>query len=351
MVSKDILLIVGARPNFIKAYPVYKELKNKFKVKVIHTGQHYNKELSKDITSEIGLKINYNLHCNTSNRCEIIDSLYEFIKDYNQIAQVSLIIVFGDINSAFAGAWVAKKLGIKLAHVESGLRSGDFHMEEEMNRYYIDSVSDLLFVTEKTAVANLNKEFNNKNLIFVGNTMIDTLREQLSHIKKHKEKHYGLVTFHRKENLIYKEKIKIVKLLNQLEKNNIKLKIFAHPNFIKEFQRFDIKTPIHKAIPYIEFLQEIINASFILTDSGGLQEEGAFLSIPCITYRKSTERPITVYVKKNIVTQNHKDIIDLVKQYIKFKPGKINPSLSDRLWGDGKASLRIANNIIKYLRN
>jgi UDP-N-acetylglucosamine 2-epimerase (non-hydrolysing) len=269
-----------------------------------------------------------------------------------------LIIVVGDVNSTIACSLTASKLHIKVAHVEAGLRSFDREMPEEINRLLTDQISDLLFVTEKSGINNLNNEgISDKKVFFVGNVMIDSLHNYLGKAKqskileeyKLKPKNYVLVTMHRPSNVDSIEQLKeLVHLLNTLSEK--RMLIFPiHPRTKKNLENFSLLESLNKnvilsdPIGYLDFLNLLRQAELVITDSGGIQEETTYLGIQCITTRTSTERPITVEIGTNhLVGDSYKEAEDLAQKIFtgQLKKGKI-----PELW-DGYSAERIVK-IIK----
>ncbi len=353
---KRIILVVGTRPNFMKISPIVDALKLKIKKQInpiiVHTGQHYDKEMSENILSDLNFPDpDYFLGVGSgSHAVQTANILIEFEKICLKIVP-SLVVVAGDVNSTLACAIVASKLKIKIAHVESGLRSFDRGMPEEINRILTDHVSDFLFTSEKSGNVNLKQEgIDSSKIHFVGNCMIDSL---LKHIPIAKEmvpwKKYGyfggdyiIVTLHRPSNVDdYKNLKKIASIINYINEK-VSVLFPMHPRTKSNFDRFNIK--LSKTIniiapqPYIEFLGLVSNAKLVLTDSGGIQEETTMLNIPCVTLRDNTERPITVDIGTNIIagTKKH-DVLQIIDKVIDGdeKNGDI-----PELW-DGKAAERI----------
>ena len=359
-----IYLVVGARPNFIKIAPLIREIKRQeIDYKLIHTGQHYDYKMSKIFFDELGIP-EPDIHLNVGSASHAIQTakiMIEFEKVLEK-QKPSLVIVVGDVNSTIACALVAKKLFINIAHIEAGLRSFDMKMPEEINRILTDRISDLLFTTEESGKINLEREgIPAENIFFVGNIMIDTLMANLEKAKNLnlldkyglKSKKYALLTLHRPSNVDIQENLEeIIKIIDYLKK---KIKIFfpAHPRTIKNLKKYgilnELDSPniiISEPVGYLEFINLIFNAKFILTDSGGIQEEASVLGIPILTLRENTERPITVNKGTNEIIGRD---LELAKKYInqilldKFKNGKEIDK-----W-DGKTANRIVSVIIKKL--
>jgi len=353
-----ILNVVGARPNFIKISPLIEKMERDSKIEpiLVHTGQHYDYEMSKIFFRDLSIpEPDYNLEVGLDNSVLQIAKIMEGLDKIFREEKPDLVVVVGDVNSTLAGALVANKLHIPLAHIEAGLRSFDFNMPEEINRVLTDRISDLLFATEPSAVKNLKKEGIEKKKIFlVGNVMIDTL---LKYKKKAMEspfvkklglepKSYGVLTLHRPENVDKNDTFRGI--LEALEKIQKKIKIIwpVHPRAQKQLKEFGFldwvegmnNLKLVLPVGYLEMLSLISQSKFVLTDSGGLQEETTALKIPCLTLRKNTERPITVQIGTNEVVGFKK--AKIVKQSFKILGGKAKRGKTPPLW-DGKASKRI----------
>ena len=339
-------VIGGARPNFVKIAPLLKLLDSSkfFKVIFINTGQHYDKNLSDNIMRDLSLrKPDLNIGVGSGSHIYQISTI---MKKYEKIiltTKPNLVIVFGDVNSTVAAALTAKKMGIKVAHIEAGLRCYDDDLTEEINRRITDSLSDYLFTPSKKESDNLKKENIQGKIYLVGNIMIDSL--EFFFKKKRSSKtlsnHFdGLMTFHRPENV--DNKIKLGKLIKEIKKWTKKYKIIfpVHPRTLSSLRKFKFEKDILNntnliqtgPLSYNDFLIHMKNSKFIITDSGGIQEESTYLGVPCFTVRKNTERPITISKGTNKLVKLE-DINSLLK---KVKKKKIKISL----W-DGRTSLRI----------
>ncbi|MCP3924019.1 MAG: UDP-N-acetylglucosamine 2-epimerase (non-hydrolyzing) [Desulfobacterales bacterium] len=358
-----IFLIAGARPNFMKIAPIARELeKNKdIKYRIIHTGQHYDQNMSYVFFEELGIKNpDYHLKdCSGTTTQQTARIMIEF-EAICKSERPDLVIVVGDVNSTLACSIVAKKLNLKLAHVEAGLRSFDLTMPEEINRMVTDSISDIFFVTEEEGLVNLRKEGKSKKDIhFVGNVMIDSLYYQLSKINKKtsdvlkfdeykiKNPEYGVITLHRASNV--DDKQTLVKIYESLQKISEKLPLIfsIHPRTRKNMEKYGINTPekikIVEPLSYMEFLNLWKDAKVVLTDSGGLQEETTALGVPCLTIRNNTERPITISKGTNqLVGTSNRKIQDAFRKIMEndWKSGE-----KPELW-DGKAAERIVSIIL-----
>jgi UDP-N-acetylglucosamine 2-epimerase (non-hydrolysing) len=351
---KKIDLVFGARPNFIKAIPVFDALKKsgKFELRIINTGQHYDKNMADIFFQQLQIKQpDFNLMVGSGTHAEqtakiMVETEKLFIKD-----KPEMLIVFGDVNSTIAAALSASKLHIPIAHVEAGLRSFDRNMPEEINRVLTDQISDLLFITSPEAKDNLINEGKKiDQIFFVGNTMIDSLvrfeklfdeKELLKKLKIN-NKDYVLFTIHRPSNVDDPEKFfELLYSLNQISER-IPIVWPVHPrtkNIIKE-NNFRLSKNIFTIDPvgYFEFMGLQKKAQFIMTDSGGVQEESTFLGVPCFTLRDNTERPITIKQGTNIlVGTNFKKLSKIVFGNMNMR----NKDFKIPYYWDGNASMRI----------
>tara|TARA_A100001037_G_C15111443_1_gene619195 strand:- start:577 stop:1683 length:1107 start_codon:yes stop_codon:yes gene_type:complete len=354
-----IHLVVGARPNFIKANPVYNSLNqlNKFDLTLVNTGQHYDQNMSDVFIQELNMKKpDINLEVGSGLHGQQTGKILELYEKVLIREKPDMIIVFGDVNSTIACALAAAKLAIPISHVESGLRSFDWNMPEEINRVLTDKLSKLLFTTSPEAKDNLiNEGISEKNIHFVGNTMIDSLIEfqhkfNKSNIRKDLDiqDEYALITLHRPSNVDNKNNL--IELINSIKttskiipcifpihpRTKNKLKSAKLYNTLNKNKRIKLIDPIG----YIDFMCLQMNARVVLTDSGGIQEETTFFGIPCITVRNNTERPITISngTNKLIGTEYYK-IPDIVEASINVKHQEKFSIPS--LW-DGKSADRIS---------
>lgn len=355
-----VINVVGARPNFMKIAPIIEELENYPSIEpiLVHTGQHYSPEMSDLFFRDLGLpEPDIYLGVGSSSHAEqTAKIILEFEKVIVDI-KPNLVVVVGDVNSTLAAALVGAKLQIPIAHIEAGLRSFDRSMPEEINRVLTDAVSDYLFLTEPSAQKNLLNEGIAENKMFlVGNVMVDTL---LKHQNKAKEseilenlkllpKEYALLTLHRPSNVDTVDALNtIFTILENIQKDIIVV-YPIHPRAEKNIIEFGLEQKIKKLqnlklvkpLGYLDFLKLMMYAKFVLTDSGGIQEETTVLGIPCLTLRNNTERPITVAQGSNTVVGTDIELIDReVKKILKGngKKGKI-----PYLW-DGKAAERIVD--------
>lgn len=356
-----IHLIVGARPNFMKMAPLYKELslhQDRYKPSIIHTGQHYDEKMSRLFFDELNIPkpsayLNVGSGTQGKQTARIIERFEDLILSGDK---PDLVIVAGDVNSTIACALVAKKLYIPVAHLEAGLRSYDDRMPEEINRVLTDRISDILLTPSLDANKNLKKEgIDPEKIYFVGNIMIDSLVahkekadnsnifHQLNILPNEK---YALVTLHRPSNVDEYEGLKM--LLTSLEIIGRKIKIIfpIHPRTRKNIYELGLSSFLNTnsdilftdPLGYLDFLKLEMNAKFILTDSGGIQEESTYFGVPCLTLRENTERPITITEGTNhLVDLNVESIVNSAREIIEghIKQGKI-----PKYW-DGKTAKRI----------
>jgi UDP-N-acetylglucosamine 2-epimerase (non-hydrolysing) len=342
MENKKIAIIGGARPNFMKIAPLCHELKKQNKdFFVINTGQHFTPEMADDFFAEFKIKADYSFTPERDTAVTQLVSIMKGLEDVFMEEKPDLVIVVGDVNSTLAGALVANKMQIKLAHVEAGLRSNNKEMPEEHNRVLTDRISDFLFVTSEDGVVNLKKEGITDNVHFVGNIMMDTLEMFLPSIEETQEEFY-FCTLHRAENVDNKKVFEdILDALEDISKNQ-KIYLPLHPRTKKMAEMYGLLDRIEgifEILPLLNYKESIYyqkNAKLVLTDSGGIQEETSYLGVPCITLRRETERPVTVEYGTNVIGGVTKaGIIDAYKK-ISYK--KINTSIP--LW-DGKTAKRI----------
>ena len=362
---KKIISVVGARPNFMKIAPIHRAFKkysDSIQHLICHTGQHYDEKMSKVFFEDLGLpKPDFYLGVGSGSHAEQTANVMMKFEKVLIDEKPDMIIVVGDVNSTIACSLTAAKLHIKVVHVEAGLRSGDRRMPEEINRVLTDSISDYLFVTEKSGMENLKKEgVSDDKVFFTGNVMIDSLiyfkpkaAESNIHNQFGLEKgKYVLVTLHRPSNVDNKEQlIKLIKLLNTIAEQR-KVLFPIHPRTKNNLGNFGLLETINKdliltePIGYLDFLALTSNAELILTDSGGIQEESTYLGIQCITLRTSTERPITVEVGTNQLLGT--DLDKAEKTALDVLNGKLKTGTIPELW-DGKAAERITEILSKKL--
>jgi UDP-N-acetylglucosamine 2-epimerase (non-hydrolysing) len=356
-------IILGTRPEIIKMSPVIRECeKQQIGFFILHTGQHYSYEMDKIFFEELELpEAKYNLDIGSGLHAEQTGKIMIGIERILAEEKPNTILVQGDTNTVLAGALAATKLGIKVGHVEAGLRSFDRNMPEEINRVLTDHVSDYLFAPTEMAKQNLQKEGITENKIFVtGNTIVDAVYRN-SEIAKKKTKifenswlkkgEYFLITAHRQENIDVKERLQgIVKGLELLH-NEFSIPIIfpIHPRTHKKIKDFDLIlkgiTPIDP-VSFLDFLWLEGYAKLVLTDSGGVQEETCILRVPCVTLRDNTERPETIEVGSNVLTGvNPINIVRGVKLMLNKERNWRNP------FGDGNAGKKVIEILKKESHN
>lgn len=346
-----LCFVVGARPNFVKAAPVILECRRRaLRSKVIHTGQHYDVSMSdaffRDLSMpEPDLSLGVGSGSHAVQTAQVMTSLEPALLE----ERPSLLVVFGDVNSTLAAALTAAKLDIPVAHVESGLRSFDRGMPEEINRVVTDHVCDLLFVTEQSGVDNLSREGVVDHVHLVGNTMIDSLHALLPVARGRAQEvwaslglepeGFAVLTMHRPSNVDDADRLRA--LLDALGSLNIPVVFPAHPRTSKQLEG-DVPSGIKLIGPmgYTEFLGLMDSAAVIITDSGGIQEETTALGVPCVTVRANTERPVTIDLGTNTLAGT-----DPERVVACAREGMGSSRSTDSavpLW-DGRASQRIAD--------
>ena len=336
----------------------------------IHTGQHYSRNLSQVFIDELKLNnkeiIYLEKYSKTSYpKTSTTDSFLWIIKHLSRLfinENINKVIVFGDVNSTLAAGLAAKLNNIYLIHIEAGLRSYDMKMPEERNRVLVDKLSDQLFITEKLARQNLMKEGITNNIYHCGNTMMDTLNKYLPYIKCLEyylsfyvdRLEYILFTLHRQQNVDNKNTLeKIVKAVLNISKLLKHPVLFiAHPKTITNLNKFKIDIDdiiLIQPQGYINMVNLVYNSGILLTDSGGLQEESAYLGVPCVTIRKNTERPLTIEKGYNcIISPEQNNFYTIFENEVLNKYGKRKENLIELRdeMGNGKASDKIVQKIL-----
>lgn len=358
-----ITIVAGARPNFMKISPIIKAIeklqtvKNPISYRLIHTGQHYNANLSDTFFEELQIpKPHKNLNIKSGSQAEqTAGIMIAFEKELTK-NRPDFVLVVGDVTSTMACAIVTKKAEIALIHVEAGIRSRDKTMPEEINRMVTDSITDYFFTTSEKATQNLIVEGHSKdNIFFVGNVMIDTLLENISRIKKPvfwdefnlTSKEFYLLTLHRPSNV--DEGSSFENLLNTIvaEAGKVPIIFPVHPRTQQILEKTTNKfSNLHFVEPqgYLNFIYLLKNSKAILTDSGGITEEASILNVPCITFRDSTERPETCELGTNVLVANDPEKIS--ESFEKLKNGQWQQTQEIPLW-DGKASERIIERLLE----
>ncbi len=351
-----IAIVLGTRPEIIKMSPIIRECeKRKLNYFVIHSGQHYSKNMDKIFFEELDIPLpKYNLGVGLHSYRKQIGKMIKEIQEILIKEKADIALVQGDTNTVLAGALATNKTGIKLAHHEAGLRSHDLRLLEEINRIITDHISDYLFAPTQNALKNLHDEDLPRHRIFLsGNTIVDAIKQNLKIANKKVDilKDFGLekgkyilITAHRAENVDKFETLKgVLEGISLVQKSlDIPLIYPIHPRTKKRIEEFKLKVPenitLTDPVGFLEFLQLEANAKLILTDSGGIQEEACILKVPCVTLRETTERPETVELGINIVAgTNAENILKCAKEVIKKGKKWDNP------FGDGNAAEKIIN--------
>jgi UDP-N-acetylglucosamine 2-epimerase (non-hydrolysing) len=360
--DRPIILVVGARPNFMKIAPLYAELARRGVPQLLlHTGQHYDENMSKVFFDDLGMpKPDIYLGIGSGSHAEqtakVMVEFEKICKDSNP----RWVVVVGDVNSTVACSLVAAKLWIPCAHVEAGLRSFDRRMPEEINRLVTDSIADLLLTPSPDGDENLRNEgVVESRILRVGNIMIDSLFNNLEKASKStiltdlglEKGTYGVLTLHRPSNV--DDSAAFIRVIEALEIIGTHLPVVfpVHPRTVKNTERFGLTQRL-ESVPnmirtgpagYLDFIALMANARVVLTDSGGLQEETTALGIPCITLRENTERPITVTEGTNVIVGNDTEAIVTALVDILETGGKAG-RIPD-LW-DGHTAERIADALL-----
>lgn len=348
-INMKIISVVGARPQFIKCAPVSRTIRKHHEEILVHTGQHYDPEMSDIFFEELDIpKPDYNLGIGSGTQGEQTGKMIIEIEKVLLEEKPDIVLVYGDTNSTLAGALAASKLQIKVAHVEAGLRSFDRTMPEEINRVITDHISNILFCPTDTAVMNLKNEGITEGVYNVGDVMVDALKynqkiaEEKSTILQDlnlNSKEFLLATLHRASNTDNKKNLSsIVEAFSDVEATIV---FPIHPRTrkcLKEYNLWEKILKNTKVIPpvgYLDMLKLESNARKILTDSGGVQKEAYMLRVPCITLRDNTEWVETVEEGWNILAgADYEKIRKFIKEFEV-------PKKSKKMFGDGKASIKI----------
>ena len=367
-----IATILGTRPEIIKMAPIIDEIdKNNINQIIIHTGQHYDKEMSDNFFKDLEIPTpDYNIHVGSGTHGKQTGLMMKGIEEILIKEKPDIVLVQGDTNAVLAGALVCGKLHIAVGHVEAGLRSFDMTMPEEINRRVADICSSMYFIpTEQSAINLLSEGFSRKNLIITGNTVVDACFRHLEIAKKRGFEEESLkkldidninniltLTMHRAENVDVKERVtNIIDALKELTEMNVIFPI--HPrtkNMLEKFGLFEELNNLEhvhivKPIGYLDFLLLTSKSTLILTDSGGLQEEAITLNVPALTLRYNTERPETVTAGGNIlVGSDKKAIIKNANKILKDKKFADNMKNAINPYGQGDAAKKTVDAIKKY---
>lgn len=355
-------IIAGARPNFMKIAPIIHEIEKSkessaaLDYRLVHTGQHYDKKMSGDFFEQLNIpQPHVNLESGSGTQAEQTARIMERYEKLLMEKGCDLTLVVGDVTSTMACSIVAKKMGIRVAHVEAGIRSFDLSMPEEINRMVTDSITDYFFTTSEKANDNLRKAgISDDRIFFVGNTMIDTLMKNRSRFQKPtvwnelnlNEGKYIVMTMHRPANVDEEEKLKL--LINKIvdSSQGLPLVFPIHPRTAKVFKNLGISHPnlfLVDPLPYLEFNYLVERAMAVITDSGGITEETTVMGVPCLTLRDNTERPETCDVGTNELVGTNPEAIPPVMKVLlsgEWREGGI-----PKLW-DGKTSGRIIKELL-----
>ena len=362
-----ITIIAGARPNFMKIAPLIRAIEaaqnsgKSIEYRLVHTGQHYDRQLSISFFEELNIpEPDINLAVGSGSHAQQTAQIMVKFEEELQNHPCDYVLVVGDVNSTMACAIVAKKLHVKVIHVEAGLRSYDLLMPEEINRMVTDAITDLFFTTTELAGENLkNAGIESSRIYFVGNTMIDTLIANLDRLRRpevYQQKNlsssnYWVLTLHRPSNV--DETKKLLSLLNLISQNaGSRVVVFpVHPRTsktLKDLGELPDNLVLTSPLPYLEFMYLISNSMAVITDSGGIQEETTYLNIPCITLRENTERPETVEIGSNLLCGMNSDLLDSAFNTLNTGTWK-QGSVPDK-W-DGKAAERIVEVLLSRKGN
>ncbi len=358
-----VTIIAGARPNFMKIAPIIEAIKKAsaqgqdISYRLVHTGQHYDKKMSGDFFEQLGIpEPDTNLEAGGGTQAEQTAAIMVRFEKELESNRPDLVVVVGDVTSTMACAITAQKLCVPVAHVEAGIRSGDWSMPEEINRMVTDSISNYFFTTSEVANQNLlNAGISHDRIFFVGNTMIDTLLKQQPKFKAPQfwgelgleKKKYLVMTLHRPSNVDNAEQLS--RLLEVLEQGTEQLPVIfpVHPRTRNNMEKFGISTNHVKAVEplsYLEFNYLVQHAKGVITDSGGITEETTVMGVPCMTLRTSTERPETCTIGTNELLGTDSEALRNALQVLfagEWKEGGI-----PELW-DGKTADRIVQALLQ----
>jgi UDP-N-acetylglucosamine 2-epimerase (non-hydrolysing) len=367
MSRSKIYLVAGARPNFMKIAPIIRALKarpERFEWRLVHTGQHYDREMSGVFFEELGIpQPDFHLDAGGGTHAEQTGRIMIEFERVCRDDPPDHVLVFGDVNSTLACSITAKKQGISLSHVEAGLRSFDRAMPEEINRLVTDAISDWFFCTEKAGVDHLLREGKSPEFVFfVGQVMVDTLhyeRAKLDEMKdvalssttfKRRFRRYGVVTLHRPSNVDHPETLARLATALKTVSRDLPIIFAAHPRTTKNLERFGIdlgeNIVITKPLSYVDFLNLWRDAVVVFTDSGGLQEETTALGVPCLTLRDNTERPITITEGTNTLVGT--DPARIISEAQDILAGRAKIGQQPQHW-DGNAAIRIVEHLDRLL--
>jgi UDP-N-acetylglucosamine 2-epimerase (non-hydrolysing) len=359
-----IIQVVGARPNFMKVASLHRAFLNYPDVQslILHTGQHSDPNMSEVFLNQLNLpRPDFFLGVSGGSHLQMMEAIMSEFEKVLDTEKPDLVLVVGDVNSTYACGITASKMKYPLAHVEAGLRSFDKTMPEEVNRIAVDHVSDFLFTTEPSARKNLlTEQIPESRIHFVGNCMIDSLIYYLPRIKHNKiigqivncESPYVLMTMHRPSNVDTMEGLDNILKICQSVSEKIKIVFPVHPRTRSKMDSFGLwpkfnaidNLMLTEPLGYLEFLGLMKESTAVFTDSGGIQEETTYLKIPCLTFRKTTERPVTIEIGSNVMITDF-DIHQTLNHLDQIIEGQWKKSSIPELW-DGHAAERITKILV-----
>lgn len=357
--SLKVISVGGARPNFVKLAPLLRTLgcDQAFESVLVHTGQHYDEQMSGRFFTELGMPApRHHLNVGSASHAQQTAAIMQGFERVVLEERPAAVIVVGDVNSTLGAALVASKLGIPVVHVEAGLRSFDRGMPEEINRLVTDAIADLLLVSEASGLENLRREgVSDSRMELVGNLMVDSLLENLQQAKARKplagmpDGPFGLVTLHRPANVDDPERFGVILSALTAISTRLPLVFPVHPR-TRSRMNSDLASSnirLTEALGYLDFLNLMARASLVLTDSGGIQEETTALGIPCLTLRENTERPITITEGTNrLAGTTGESILAAWEQHLESPKIGRQP----QFW-DGKAASRCHAALRRFLNS
>ena len=358
-----ITVVAGARPNFMKIAPIIRAIEMEKKngrpvdYRLVHTGQHYDKKMSGDFFEELRIpEPHANLEAGGGTQAEQTAAIMIRFEKELEMNKPDLVLVVGDVTSTMACSITAKKMGVDVVHIEAGIRSGDIQMPEEINRLVTDAITDHFFTTSESANANLRKAgVADSRIHFVGNTMIDTLLENIDRIKQPsfwelyglKKNSYYLLTLHRPANVDDTSKLQAVLTAILKGTENYFIVFPVHPRTKQQLNAMQFSNPRLLQIEpmsYLQFIYMVKHAKAIITDSGGITEEATVLNIPCMTLRDSTERPETITLGSNeLIGTDPAKLLPFLKR---VQNGQWKTATTPALW-DGHTSRRIVKKLLE----
>lgn len=360
-----VLIVVGTRPNFIKVTQ-FKRCAEKYpemQVELVHTGQHFDDNMANVFFQQFELTPDYFLDVPPADPARQVSEIISRLADLIEKVKPDLVMAVGDVNSTMAAAITANKMGIPLAHLESGLRSFDRSMPEEHNRMVTDVLADLFFVTERSGLENLSREGRERGVHFVGNTMIDTLCAFEEKIEESpildeltlESGMYILTTIHRPATVDNAEGLeKMIEVFRRIGRFR-KIVFPIHPRTVRQLKSFELWDELRglkdltltDPLGYFPFQKLISHSAWVLTDSGGIQEETTFRQKPCLTLRPNTERPVTLAEGTNTLVEFDADVIEELA--FQIESGNYKEGTVPELW-DGQATERVIAVMQEFLK-